>query len=168
MHRQASLADLDAVYSIYMDKDVIPYLGFDPMLRADFTKVMDELVASKSFFVVENKGCVQGFYRISRQEGRASHVACLGTFAIAPKAQGTGLARSIVEEAILRLHSEGVTRVELTVEADNPRAISFYGKLGFELEGRLRSAYKRSSDDHYIDELFMAKLLPPLAEQSDA
>lgn len=69
MHRQASLADLDAVYSIYMDKDVIPYLGFDPMPRADFTKVMEELVASKSFFVVENKGCVQGFYRISKQEG---------------------------------------------------------------------------------------------------
>lgn len=28
-----------SMYSIYKDKDVIPYLGFDPMSRADFVKV---------------------------------------------------------------------------------------------------------------------------------
>jgi RimJ/RimL family protein N-acetyltransferase len=168
MHRQASIADLDAVYAIYMEKDAIPYLGFDPMPRAAFQRVMDELVASESFFVVEIEGCVQGFYRATRQEGRAGHVASLGTFAIAPESRGTGLAKSILEEAILRLHHEGVTRIELTVEADNPRAIRFYGNLGFELEGTLRSAYKRSSDVHYVDELFMAKLLPPLANRNDA
>lgn len=163
MHRHASRADLDAVYAIYMDEGAIPYLGFDPMPRADFAQVMDELVASGSFFVVEDAGRVQGFYRITRQEGRAGHVAGLGTFAVAPEARGTGLARSILEQAIARLHAEGVTRVELTVEADNPRAIGFYGKLGFEVEGTLRSAYKRSSDAHYTDERLMARLLPPLA-----
>ncbi|WP_407351131.1 GNAT family N-acetyltransferase [Luteimonas sp. R10] len=120
-----------------------------------------------SFFVVEDEGRVQGFYRITRQEGRAGHVVGLGTFAIAPEARGTGLARSILEAAIARLHSEGVTRVELTVEADNPRAIGFYGKLGFVHEGTLRSAYKRSGDAHYTDELLMARLLPPLAGRSD-
>ena len=81
---------------------------------------------------------------------------------------GYGLARSIIETAISRLHSEGVTRIELTLEADNPRALSFYRKVGFGLEGTMRSAYKRSSDAHYVDQLFMAMLLPPLADRSEA
>ena len=54
------------------------------------------------------------------------------------------------------------------LEADNPRALSFYRKLGFQLEGTMRSAYKRASDTHYVDELLMAMLLPPLADGSKA
>jgi RimJ/RimL family protein N-acetyltransferase len=168
MHRLATLADIDAVYSIYMEKDVIPYLGYDPMPRADFLAVMEALVASKSFYVVVLKGHIQGFYRASKYDGRARHVAYLGTLAVAPGARGTGLARSMIETAIARLHSEGVVRVELMLEADNPRARQFYSKLGFELEGIMRHAYKRSSDQHYTDELFMAKLLPPIAANDDA
>jgi GNAT superfamily N-acetyltransferase len=74
---------------------------------------MDALVASPSFFVVANEGRVQGFYRATRQQGRAGHAVSLGTFAIAPAAQGTGVARSILEEAISRLHSESATRFQL-------------------------------------------------------
>jgi hypothetical protein len=32
----------------------------------------------------------------------------------------------------------------------------------------MRSAYKRSSDAHYVDQLLMAMLLPPLADRSEA
>ena len=166
MHRLATLDDVDAVYSIYMEKDVIPYLGFDPMPRADFMAVMEKLVASESFYVVEREGRVQGFYRASRHEGRARHVAYLGTLAVASEARGTGLAQSMIETAIARLHSAGVARVELMLEADNPRALAFYSKLGFKLEGTMRSAYKRSSDSQYVDELVMAKLLPPIAREA--
>jgi ribosomal protein S18 acetylase RimI-like enzyme len=140
MHRLATLADLDAVYAIYMHEEVVPYLGYDPMPREDFVKVLSDLVAGHSFFVVEVAGAVQGFYRATRHPGRARHAAYLGTFAVAPEARGTGLARSIIETALSRLNAEGVTRVELTLEADNHRALKFYTKLGFELEGTMRSA----------------------------
>jgi putative acetyltransferase len=168
MHRLATLADLDAVYYIYMDESVVPFLGFDPMSRADFVKVMSNLVESKSFYVVENDGEVQGFYRAARNQGRSQHSAYLGTFAVAPKARATGLAKSIIEAAISQLQAEGVSRIELTLEEDNVRAFKFYRKLGFELEGTMRSAYKRSTDSHYLNELLMAKLLPPLAGSSEA
>jgi RimJ/RimL family protein N-acetyltransferase len=167
MHRLATLADLDTVYSIYMDKDVVPFLGFDPMPRVEFAKVYGDLVESNCFYVVEINGSVKGFYRASRHQGRARHAAYLGTFAVAPEARGTGLATSIIETAISRLNAEGVTRFELTLEADNKRALRFYTKLGFELEGTMRSAYKRSSDSHYLDELLMAKLLPLVAHRSE-
>jgi putative acetyltransferase len=168
MHRIATLADLDAVYSIYMDGSVVPYLGFDPMSRTDFVKVMGDLVETKTFYLVEIDGDVQGFYRVARNIGRSQHVAYLGTFAVAPKARATGLAKCIIETAIATLHAEGVTRIELTLEEDNARALKFYRKLGFELEGIMRSAYKRSNDSHYLDELLMAKLLPPLVGSNEA
>lgn len=168
LHRLATLADFDAVYAIYMADEVIPYLGFDPMSRAAFLGVMQGLVASRAFYVVERDGQVRGFYRASRREGRASHVACLSTLAVAPETQGQGLAQSMIEAAIARLQSEGVSRVELTLEADNPRALRFYGKLGFELEGTLRGAYKRAGDAHYVDELLMARLLSPIAGEGGA
>lgn len=163
MHRLARLDDLDAVHALYMHESVVPFLGFDPMSRADFVAVMAALVESRSFYVVELDGRIQGFYRTTRHEGRARHAAYLGTLAVAPQAHGTGLARAIVEEAIARLHAEGVLRIELMLEADNPRALKFYRKLGFELEGTLRAAYKRAGEAHYTDEYLMAKLLPPLA-----
>jgi ribosomal protein S18 acetylase RimI-like enzyme len=168
MHRLATLADLDAVYSIYMDKEVVPYLGFDPMPRDDFVQVLSDLISGNSFYVVEVDGGVRGFYRAARHQGRARHAAYLGTFAVAPETRGTGLARAIIETALSRLNADGVTRVELTLEADNKRALNFYTKLGFELEGTLRSAYKRASDSHHLDELLMAKLLPPLTGRSEA
>lgn len=164
MHRHATLADLDAVYAIYMHDDVIPFLGYDPMSRADFAKVFAELLAGSSFYVVEEADRVQGFYRAARHEGRARHVAYLGTFAVAPEVRGSGFARSIIETAISRLHSQGVTRIELMLEADNLRALAFYKKLGFEVEGTMRSAYKRSHEAHYVDEIVMSRLLPSRSE----
>jgi len=60
---------------------------------------------------------------------------------------------------LTRLRAEGVRRLELMLEADNPRALRFYEKQGFEFEGRLRAAYRRSHEDHDVDELLMARLL---------
>lgn len=160
-HRLASLSDLDAIHAIYMDDGVIPFLGVDPMPKDAFSKVLESLVGGGNFYVVEDQGRVLGFYRISRHEGRARHVAYLGTFAVAPAAQGTGLAAAIVKSVVETLKADGVLRVELMLEADNPRALKFYQKLGFEHEGTLRAAYKRAGQEHYVDELLMAKILLP-------
>ena len=160
MRRLARNSDADAVYAIYMHDRVIPYLGFDAMSRAAFQPVFDALLATGRFYVVEADGRLRGFYKALRQEGRAAHVALLGAIAIDPSEQGSGLARAMLEEAIDALRSEGARRIELTVEADNPRALRFYQKLGFEQEGRLRAAYKRAGEDGDVDQILMALLLP--------
>lgn len=159
MRRLARPEDFDAVYDIYMHEDVVPYLGFDPMSREAFRAVFDELLASWCFYVYEVDGRVRGFYKAARQRGRARHVAFIETLAVAPQARGTGVALEMMRDAIERLRAEGVRRFDLMVEADNPRGIAFYEKLGFVQEGRLRAAYKRSSDPHYTDEIFMGLVL---------
>jgi RimJ/RimL family protein N-acetyltransferase len=49
------------------------------------------------------------------------------------------------------------------VEADNPRGIAFYRKLGFEREGVQRRAYKRAAESAYVDEVMMVKFAGPPA-----
>ncbi|MCQ4263518.1 GNAT family N-acetyltransferase [Stutzerimonas stutzeri] len=161
MRRLAIPADQQRVYDIYMHPDVVPYLGYDPMPREAFGKVFEPLFESASFYVFEEHGVVQGFYKVQRHLGRAAHVAYLGTLAVAPEVKGSGLARRMMQEAIDKLAASGIRRVELTVEADNPRAIAFYERFGFAYEGTQRAAYKRSSDEGFVDELMYGLLLGP-------
>jgi RimJ/RimL family protein N-acetyltransferase len=158
MRRLVAPADLNRVYDIYMDETVVPFLGFDPMPREAFGKVFDPLFESGCFYVYEVDGEVMGFYKAQRHVGRTAHVAYLGTLAVAPEAQGRGVAVEMMRDAISRLWRAGITRVELTVEADNHRAIAFYERLGFVHEGTQRAAYKRASVTGYVDELMYGLL----------
>ena len=63
----------------------------------------------------------------------------------------------MLTDLLARLEQVGVLRFELLVEADNPRGIAFYSKLGFEREGVQRKAYKRAAESQYVDEVMMVK-----------
>ena len=141
-----------------MHPEVVPYLGIDPATLPEFEPVFADLLAD-GLYVVEADGKVRGFYRATRYQGRARHVATLQTLAVHPTQKGSGFAAAMVNEALDCLRADGVKRVELQVEADNPRGVAFYRKLGFELEGCLKKAYKRAGDFGFVDELLMAKWL---------
>jgi putative acetyltransferase len=70
----------------------------------------------------------------------------------------------MIRDVIALPSYSNVLRFELQVEADNPRAIAFYGKLGFEHEGVQRKAYKRAAEAGYVDEIVMVKFVGSLAE----
>jgi ribosomal protein S18 acetylase RimI-like enzyme len=159
LRRLATAGDLAAVHAIYMQPDVVPYLGIDPAPLAEFAAEFAALLATGAFFVVEQEAVVRGFYRATRYKGRARHVATLQTLAVDPRQKGSGLAPAMIREALDCLRAEGVLRVELLVEADNPRGIAFYRKLGFVHEGTMAKAYKRSHEPGYVDELLMVKWL---------
>lgn len=159
MKRLCNQNDFEAVYAIYMHETVIPYLGFDPMSKIDFKKVFDDLIRTGCFFVYELSSTVAAFVRVARSVGRCSHVAYVGTLAVAPGYQGQGIAKKLISMIIDELKQEGIKRIELIVESDNPKAISFYKKFGFEIEGTLKKFYKRSSDDHYVDDYLMALIV---------
>lgn len=159
LRRLAHAQDLQAVHSIYMHPEVVPYLGIDPVSLDGFKPYFEGLLASGAFFVVLRDGQVRGFYRENRQQGRSRHVVILTTLAISPSEKGSGLATAMIEEAIDLMRAQGVLRVELTLESDNSRAFAFYRKLGFEQEGVLRKAYKRADEPGYRDDILMARWL---------
>ncbi|MDB5338897.1 MAG: N-acetyltransferase [Planctomycetaceae bacterium] len=63
-----------------------------------------------------------------------AHVGVIG-IALLPEARHKGLGTPLMQAAITKGWARGLTRLELTVRADNLNAIKLYEKLGFEHEG---------------------------------
>ncbi|HEX2593002.1 MAG TPA: GNAT family N-acetyltransferase [Rhizomicrobium sp.] len=90
------------------------------------------------------------------EHARRRHSASVGMGvhdAYAGRGAGTALMAALLEQADRWLN---ITRVELTVWADNARAIGLYERAGFEREGLLRRYAFR--DGEFVDALTMARL----------
>jgi RimJ/RimL family protein N-acetyltransferase len=72
--------------------------------------------------------------------------------------QNVGLGAALLSEGIALARTRGMHRVELTVVADNQRAIRLYEKVGFQREGLKRENYL-GEDGKYHDEVQMGILL---------
>jgi putative acetyltransferase len=89
---------------------------------------------------------------------RRRHALALG-ISVAKSVQGRGVGTALMEALVDYADRwAGVLRIELTVWADNERAIRFYRKFGFETEGRMRAYGLR--DGRYDDVLATARLNP--------
>lgn len=158
MLRPARDSDIAAIHALYADPAVIPFMLHEPMPLAAFGPLYAKLMAG-GLMVWEIDGRIAGMYRTPIAEGRASHTAMLATVAVHPDFQGTGLARTMLEDALDRLRAKGVVRIELLAEADNVRGIAFYKKLGFEVMAVLKDAYRAYGRPGYVDDVLMSKLL---------
>ena len=72
--------------------------------------------------------------------------------------QNAGLGAALMTEGIAQARTRSIHRVELTVVADNHRAIRLYEKIGFQREGLKRENYL-GEDGKYHDEVEMEILL---------
>jgi putative acetyltransferase len=89
---------------------------------------------------------------------RRRHAMMLGV-SVAREAQGRGVGSALMTALCDYADNwAGVLRLELTVYADNERAIGLYRKFGFVVEGTHRAYAMR--DGHYVDALCMARLHP--------
>ena len=93
---------------------------------------------------------------------RQQHVCGLGLGVIEPY-QGRGVGRALMEACLdYADHWANYPRVELSVHADNVRAVKLYESLGFVVEGRYRDYSFREGG--YVDALFMGRLTKALAK----
>lgn len=157
--RRAEAADFEGIYSLYMDSEINPYLIFDPMSPDAFRPVFEELLNEREFYVYEEDGMVVAALTVTRGTQRMAHVASLGTIAVHLDAHGTGVGAALLSWVLARLAEEGVRRVDLTVDADNPGAIGFYESMGFHQEGVLHDYIRRAGEDDDVDNVLMAMLL---------
>ena len=72
--------------------------------------------------------------------------------------QNLGLGAALMKEGLWLAHAWHLHRVELTVVADNHRAVKLYEKMGFQREGVKRENYL-GEDGKYYDEVIMGILL---------
>jgi putative acetyltransferase len=152
-------SDFDQLYPIYMDKAVNPYLNFEMMSQEDFKPIFKELLECGDLYVYENQAQIVATCIVMRLKRRANHVASLGILATHPDFHGKGIGTLFIKELINKLKAMGIKRIDLCAEADNPKAIGFYQKLGFKLEGVLEKYFLRENENKYIDEHLMAMIL---------
>jgi ribosomal protein S18 acetylase RimI-like enzyme len=158
MLRPATDADIAAIHALYTDPTVIPFMLHEPMSLDAFGPLYASLLDG-GLMVWEVDDRIAGMYRTPIAEGRASHTAMLSTVAVHPDFQGTGVARTMLEDALDRLRARGIVRIELLAEADNVRGIAFYRKLGFEVIAVLKDAYRAYDRPGYVDDMLMSKML---------
>jgi len=112
-------------------------------------------------FVALDDGVVVGSIDITTVAGDArSHVGVVG-IAILPGYRERGLGTQLLQRAIEAAWDSGFTRLELSVRADNQRAIALYQRFGFEIEGTRRRANRIGHD--YYDAHIMGLLNAPSA-----
>jgi putative acetyltransferase len=148
--------DFDGVYDLYMDETVNPYMLYDPMDKASFQTVFDELCSRDYSWMAEQDSKIRGMCFATKGYARFRHVATLLTLAVSTDAQGQGLGRKLVTEALGILKSDGFLRIDLMVEADNENGVRFYKKMGFQVDGRLPMYFRRHDESKYVDEIQMS------------
>jgi ribosomal protein S18 acetylase RimI-like enzyme len=108
------------------------------------------------FVAVDDGGKVVGWCDVAPVFGHSrAHIGLLG-IALLPEARGQGLGAQLLQAAIDKSWSRGLTRIALNVRADNLNAKALYERLGFEHEGLVRRA--SLIDGIYHDACAMALL----------
>jgi RimJ/RimL family protein N-acetyltransferase len=69
-----------------------------------------------------------------------------------------GLGTEMMKSALTLARGKGLHRVQLSVIAGNQTAIHVYEKVGFQMEGSRKDAYK-GADDRYYDAIDMGIIL---------
>ena len=104
-------------------------------------------------FVALADGKVVGWCDISRHGFPShAHAGKLG-MGIIPIYRGRGLGRRLIEATLRAAHDAGIERIELSVHADNDKAIALYEKVGFVREGLARKSVR--IDGRYKDAIHM-------------
>lgn len=116
--------------------------------------VLGMIKDGKPQFVAVAGGDVVGWCDIRRHPFPSdAHAGTLG-MGIIPPYRGQGLGRRLIEATLLAARNVGIERVELSVHADNERAIALYEKVGFVREGLARRSVR--IDGRYKDTIHMA------------
>lgn len=119
---------------------------------------MSRDAASRSL-IAENESGFVGFLSIfGSGVPRVRHAALLA-LGVLRAWWGQGVAADLMNEALRWAPTAGISRLELSVMATNSRAMAFYERLGFKIEGTRRRAYiidGKPVDDHIMWYIFDA------------
>ena len=110
-------------------------------------------------FVAEDAAQIVGTYFLqANQQGGGSHVANCG-YVTAPWATSQGVARAMCAHSLDRARERGFTAMQFNfVVSTNERAVALWQTFGFEIVGRLPSAFHHPTIG-FVDALVMYRSL---------
>jgi L-amino acid N-acyltransferase YncA len=115
--------------------------------------------SDKETFVAEDGGAIVGtYYMRLNQAGGGRHVCNCG-YMTDPSATGRGVARRMCEHSIGHARAQGYRAMQFNlVVSTNDRAVRLWQSLGFEIVGRLPSAFCHPVDG-FVDAFVMYRSL---------
>ena len=159
--RSARLDDRDEIWAI-----------LEPVLRAGETYTLPRDTAREGalaywhsegheVFVAEDSGQILGTYFLcANHSGGGDHVANCG-YMTSQGAQRKGVARAMLEHSLARARTRGFLAMQFNfVVSTNVRALKTWQAYGFEIVGRLPSAFKHP-EQGFVDAFVMYKQLTP-------
>ncbi len=121
--------------------------------------ILNQVKTSAPTFAAVERGEVIGWCDIQRMTlATFTHRGTVGMGVVADR-RGRGVGFRLLGIAVSDAFRRGMTRVELSVRADNTPAIALYEKIGFVHEGIARDAFL--VDGEYCDALSMAIVRRP-------
>lgn len=123
--------------------------------EAEAKRIWTEL--PRACFIAESAGEVLGTYYIkANQPGLGDHVCNCG-YVTAAQARGRGIARQMCEHSQVAAREFGYRAMQYNlVVASNLGAVALWQKLGFEITGTLKGAFRHASLG-YVDAHVMYK-----------
>ncbi|TAG47062.1 MAG: GNAT family N-acetyltransferase [Betaproteobacteria bacterium] len=163
--RPATSDDADAFASIFASRSASSGTLQHPYTSTDIwhTRLSSNTSTRQVVFAATVNGRVvgnAGVHPVS-DNPRQRHVCGVG-LGVTDAYQSRGVGRALMNACLdFADHWANYARVELTVHADNTRAIKLYESLGFVVEGQHRDFSFREGG--YVDALFMGRLSRALA-----
>lgn len=147
--RDLRWTDIEAVTDI--EHDLFPKDAWSP------GSLWSELAARprRSYVVEEDgEGAVVGYAGVDL----GGEVADVMTMAVAPRAQGRGLGRRLLEELVSRAQADHAAYLMLEVRADNGPARKLYESRGFEILTVRRRYYQPGDVDAHVMRLTLQEV----------
>ena len=120
------------------------------------------LARGNGFVVSETEGSVEGFATFGAfRSGPGYARTAEHSVIVAQNHVGRGVGRALMTALMDRARAEGVHIMVAAISSENPHAVEFHTRLGFEEVGRMPEVgYK---NDRYLDLILMQKMLSNVA-----
>lgn len=134
--RRASNEDFDAIYHIWMQDHVIPFMTFERQSKEQFKTIFDKIMQSSDVYVIEDNGCVVATRRVIPNSGAHAHSVELASFGVDKEHLGKKYGQLFYESLIkkIKLERPDIKRIEIGQETDNSIALKLAEKMGFKAE----------------------------------
>ena len=130
----------------------------DPLIDRD-AAIAYWMEADKTAFILRIEGQAVGTYYIRpNQPGGGAHICNCG-FITAPSARGKGVARRMLDHALIEAKQQGYRAMQFNfVLASNQRALALWQRNGFATIGRIPRAFLHPKQG-YVDALILHRSL---------
>lgn len=125
------------------------------VMNSSAEKIVEKITKGMGYFLAEEDGEILGVldYGPRHKSDFGQHVVTFGVMTV-ETARGKGVATALIQHFLKFARHEGYKKITIQAMGSNPEALKLYKKLGFMVEGHLRSEF--FINGHYVDDYTLA------------